>query len=100
MPLLYTLVGVAVAAVLVFTHMLAYTAGAKRVIKEDVQKILRKAQLTKEDALLYRRAAHILNKLVTVTDLYGDMAADIVSDQTRKTIEVWMADYKAELDKV
>jgi flagellar basal body-associated protein FliL len=55
--------------------------------------------MSKADRQLYKEAARILNRLVTVTDLDGDFAADIVSPTTRKVIDQWLVDYRKEIEK-
>lgn len=100
MALIYTVFGLILAAVIIGGLLLAYGAGVKAAGGREVKDMLRKAHLTKADAVLYRRAAKILKRLITVTDLNGDFAADVVSDTTRRQIEVWLTEYNKEIDKV
>lgn len=58
-----------------------------------------KKVMTREDVKLYRDAAKILNRLVNLTDISGVIPDDVVSPETRKQIEGWLADYRKELDK-
>jgi hypothetical protein len=51
------------------------------------------------EVALYRRAARLLNRLINITDLEGDLSGDIMSWETRQDIEAWLADYKKELNK-
>lgn len=92
-----TLVGI---ALVLAACSASYAAGVKTTAREDVRKTLRPLRLTTKDAVLYRQAAKILNRLINVTDFDGDMAADIVSAKTREQIETWISDYQKELDKV
>lgn len=55
--------------------------------------------MTDADVALYRRSARLLNRLINVTDLEGDLSGDIISPGTRKDIEAWLGDYKKELNK-
>lgn len=57
------------------------------------------AKMTDADVALYRRSARLLNRLIHITDLEGDLSGDIISPGTRKDIEAWLDDYKKELNK-
>jgi hypothetical protein len=61
---------------------------------------LRELGFSKASADLYDRAANILNRLVRITKLDGDFAADILSDQSREQIEKWLSDYRKQVNKV
>lgn len=96
---------VIVATLIMFTVVIlmclwSFRLGVRSVAKEDVAKHLRPLRMTKHDVVLYRKAARLLNRLINITDLDGDLAGDIVSDTTRRQIEVWLIEYKEELDKV
>lgn len=58
-----------------------------------------RSKMTDADVKLYRQAAKLLNRMVNVTDLDGDIAADIVSPTTRKQIDEWLTTYRKEIDK-
>lgn len=97
MPLLFM---VGVCLLLVVVAVASFRWGVRMAAEKDVRSGLRPLRLTKTDALLYRKAAGILNRLINVTDLEGDLAADIVSTKTREQIEGWLSQYKKELDNV
>lgn len=56
-------------------------------------------EMDDNDVKLYRDAARILNRLINVTDLSGDVSEDIVSERTRKQINEWVTAYKKALNK-
>lgn len=58
---------------------------------------LRSLGFNRQSADLYRRAAKFPARLVRVTELYGDFAADTLSTQTRAVIEQWLNDYEKEI---
>lgn len=58
-----------------------------------------RSKMTNTDVKLYRQAAKLLNRMVNVTELDGDIAADIVSPTTRKQIDEWLTTYRKEIDK-
>lgn len=60
---------------------------------------LRAAGLSKNSAALYRRAARIIRRLDGITDFDGDVAADILSPETKAQVAAWVADYRKELSK-
>lgn len=78
---------------------LAFRFGAQQALRKDIRAMIRKSGITVRDVQLYREAARILNRLINVTDLDGDLAADVVSPATRQKIEAWMIDYRKELDQ-
>lgn len=78
----------------------AYGVGVRAAATSEVRKALRPLRLTKQDAVLYRQAARILNRLINVTELSGDLAADLLSSKSRQQIEEWLVDYQKEIDKV
>jgi hypothetical protein len=97
---IYIIAGIVIALLWTGSLIWVRTATATALTSKEVESVWKAARLTKEDAVLYRKAAKILNRLVNVTDLEGDIAADIVSPTTQRQIEVWLIDYKKELDKV
>jgi hypothetical protein len=91
MILVYVIGGLVVGAALIGFGVLCY---------RDIRAGLYKSRMSPQDAVLYRKAARILNRLINVTELDGDMAVDVVSVQTRRAIEVWLIEYNKEIDKV
>lgn len=65
----------------------------------EVRKTLRAHGFTKDSAGLFRRAMKTLNRMITVTDLDGDFAADILSPETRKQVEQLLTDYRKMVSK-
>ncbi len=55
---------------------------------------------TVESAKLYKRAAKILARMQTVTELEGDLTPDILSPRSRELLDAWLADYRKQIDKV
>lgn len=88
--------GLVLAAILIGTFYAGLVVGAIA----QARRGLRELGFTKESAKLYHRAAKILNRLVNVTELDGDFAADILSEETKKIINGWVADYRKEIEKV
>lgn len=94
------LVFAALVLVLGVGMLIGFIFGVRTTGKREIQNILKKARLSVVDVQLYRRAAKILNRLVNVTELQGDLSADILSRTSRTQIEEWLAEYNKEIDKV
>lgn len=76
-------------------YFLGYAVGRD----SGTQERLRQLGFTRASARLYTRAAKLLNRMVTVTELDGDFAADILSPTTKKAVQDWIADYRKEINR-
>ncbi|PZG06087.1 hypothetical protein C1I95_32320 [Micromonospora craterilacus] len=90
------------AAVILFTGLfcaaVGCVVGAAIGSAHGVDERLRAAGITRRSGQLLTEAGQILNRLVTVTDLDGDLAADILSPASRKRIDAWLSDYRKEIN--
>ncbi len=80
--------------------ILAFGTGAVVSARTINAKYLKEFGLTRESAALYGRAARILRRLHGVTELDGDLAADLLSTETKKLVDDWLADYRKQLERV
>lgn len=96
---MYVIYVLLVAVLFGLACLLCYGAGVKMAATSEVRKSLRPLRLSKTDAVLYRQAAKILNRLINLTDLQGDLAEDLLSSKSRQQIQEWLAAYQKELDK-
>jgi len=85
---------------LIVVAVLAFWAGLVVNTAVKVKEKLRELGFTKDAAKLYARAAKIFTRMVKVTDLDGDFSADILSPQTQKQVNEWLADYRKQVDTV
>lgn len=76
------------------TFVVAFLLGVSAGGKMEIRKALRDAGLTKDTAKLYGRATKILRRLHGLTELDGDLAADILSPASKKLIADWLADQR------
>ena len=90
----------AVIATAVVFLVLGFICGVNVANKGQLRQALREAGFTKDSAKLYARAAKILRRLDSLTQLDGDMAVDILSDTTKKQVSDWLADYRKGLDSL
>ncbi len=86
--------------VVIAALILAYIAGMLSGAKVEARRELAKLGFNRQSAVLYKRAAKILNRMVNVTELDGDFAADILSEPTKKLVAEWVDDYNKEINKV
>lgn len=84
-------------AVCVLFAIAGFLAGSSTASRAHTRAELRSLGFNRQSADLYRRAAKLLARLVRVTELYGDFAADNLSDKTRAVIEQWLNDYEKEV---
>ncbi|MBF9135348.1 hypothetical protein I0C86_41595 [Plantactinospora sp. S1510] len=63
----------------------------------EVRAHMRRYGITPKSSRLLTSAAKILNRLVTVTDLDGDLAADLLSPGSRRQVDTWLAEYRKEI---
>lgn len=89
----------AVIAVAVIVGLGAFVIGLSVGTRVAATGVLREYGFTRQSARLYTRAAKLLNRLIRITELDGDFAADILSPATRKDVEQWIDDYKKEINK-
>lgn len=90
--------GKLIADILVALVILTFAYGAYRLVRMMLAPTP-STEMTDRDVVLYRDAAKILNRLINLTDLSGDVSEDMVSDSTRKRIATWIDAYKKELRK-
>lgn len=76
----------------------AFFLGLAAAMKANVAEALQKAGINKDTAKLYGRAVRILNRLAQITDLDGAYAGDVLSDETKKQVTEWVADYRKHID--
>lgn len=88
----------AFAGLFVIALALGFVLGSAAATKQRITEHLRSIGLTKDATKLYARAAKILRRLDGLTDLDGDLAADILTDATKKQVSEWLADYRKGLD--
>jgi hypothetical protein len=90
------------AAALLMLLLIAYLAGVRAAARQDIQKMLARAQITRDDVLLYRRAARIMARLINAADLASvePFSIDILTEPTRTLIKEWLDAYKKQIDKV
>lgn len=79
---------------------LAFIVGLVLGMKVKLREALRDAGLNKDTAKLYGRASRLLNRLDQTTDLDGALAGDVLSEETKKLIGEWLADYRKQIKKV
>jgi hypothetical protein len=58
-----------------------------------------KRVITKRDEKLYHEAARLIDRLLNISSLSAGIPEDILSPDTRKQMEIWLAQYRKELDK-
>lgn len=87
-------------ACLLLSMGLAFFAGIAFSVRLEAKKVLREAGLTKDAAKLLGRAGKILNRMVRVTDLYGEFSPDLLSPETQALVKQWVSDYEKEIKKV
>lgn len=85
---------------MLLTAIVAFFGGLFVGVGSQMKSKLRELGFTPNSAKLYSRAAKILNRMVKVTELDGDFAADILSEETKRQVNDWLADYKKEINKV
>lgn len=90
--------GVAIGLGIIASFIVGGAVGFYVGVLADNKGNLRELGFTRKAAGLYRRAAKLLNRMVTITDLDGDFAADILSPETRKQVDQWLADYRKEIN--
>lgn len=74
--------------------LLALCVGVIAALLWGVSRRKPSTEMTDADVKRYREAARILNRLINETHLSGDFGLDILSQETRKEISAWIADYK------
>lgn len=77
----------------------SFFLGLAAATRANLSQVMREAGLNKDTAKLYGRAAKILNRLAQVTDLDGAFAGDVLSEETRKQVTEWVADYRNQINK-
>jgi hypothetical protein len=92
--------GVASVAVCAAATFAAYLLGVARNVRSETKRQLHDLGLTPRTADLYQRAAKLLKSLVAVTDLDGPFGADVLSEETRKQVNEWLAAYRKEITKL
>lgn len=80
--------------------VLAFVVGMGFGLKLDMKTVMREAGFSKESAKLYGRAAKLLRRLEQTTDLDGAYAGDVLSDDTKRLVTEWLADYRKQIKKV
>lgn len=78
--------------------LIGFCVGVTVVTKQQIRERLRALGFTENTAQLYARAAKILRRLDGLTDLDGDLAADILTPESKKQVSEWLADYRKGLD--
>lgn len=89
------LIGSVLVAVVAFIAWGSYLAGRYLGLTDD----LRALGLTRRSSKLYKRAMDMLGRLVSLSDLDGITAGDIISPQTRQEIDELLTEYRKELHR-
>lgn len=78
----------------------SFFLGLAAASRANLREVMREAGLNKDTGKLYGRAAKILNRLAQTHDLDGAYAGDVLSEETKKQVTEWMADYRKQVNKV
>lgn len=79
---------------------LGWMVGIKTTVKAEIGKIIRENGLgNMETVKLYGRAVKIVRRLHGLTELDGELAADILSPQSKRLVDQWVRDYRKALDE-
>jgi hypothetical protein len=81
-------------ATFLVTFVLAFLLGVAAGGKMEIRKAVREAGFTPDSAKLYGRAVRILRRLHGLTELDGDLAADILSPASRRLVADWLDDHR------
>ncbi len=85
-----------IAGILVLVAGLGFIVGVRITTTAELGRL----GFTADSAKLYKRASRILSRMHTVTELDGDLAADILSPRSRELIGEWLADYRKQIERV
>lgn len=88
MTALYVMSGVLGTLVLLWTHVAAYRSEVRRAATEVIRVQLRPLMLTHADAVMYRRAAGIMQHMTM-----GMLTDDAFDAGVRGLVAEWMNDY-------
>lgn len=80
--------------------VLAFVVGIGLGLNVQLKNAFRDVGLNKDTAKLYGRAAKILRRLDAMTDLDGTFSGDVLSDETKRLVTEWLADYRKQIKKV
>lgn len=83
------------ALALIVGVILGLGLAAKLETKTAIREAIREAGLTKESTKLYGRAVRIFRRLQGLSTLDGDLANDILSPETKKLVDEWLAEHRA-----
>jgi hypothetical protein len=76
------------------TFTVAFLLGVGYGIKIEVRKAMREVGFTPESAKLYGRAVKILRRLHGLTQLDGELAADMLSPESARLVTDWLTDHR------
>lgn len=79
---------------------LAYILAIRSATKAEIGKVVREAGLGNMATVqLYGRAVKIVRRLHGLTELDGEMSADILSPASKRLVDEWVRDYRKALDE-
>lgn len=79
---------------------LAYVVAIKAATKAEIGKLVRETGLGNMATVqLYGRAVKIVRRLHGLTELDGEMSADILSPASKRLVDEWVRDYRKALDE-
>jgi flagellar motor component MotA len=73
----------------------AWVLAIKATTKAEIAKLVRETGLGNMDTVkMYGRAVKIIRRLDGLTELDGDLSADMLSPQSKRLVTEWVADYR------
>lgn len=89
------MVAVLCAALFIVGGVAGVVAGIGWAARQAMDKAIRDAGLTRASAGLYGRAVRILRRLHGLVDLDGDIAGDLLTPESKRLVDGWVADHRA-----
>lgn len=90
---------IVIALLAVGSLVVAYLIGLAVGMRRNYSNRLRDLGLNRRSAELYASAAKILNRLAQLGDLDGVLAGDVLSPETRQTVNEWLTAHRREITK-
>jgi hypothetical protein len=71
-----------------------WVIGTAAGLRHNYNTRLQRLGLNRQTAALYGRAARLIQRLEQAADLSGAIAGDVLSPETKKLVDDWLADYR------
>jgi hypothetical protein len=87
-------------ATMLVTAPIVWVVTIRLTTKAEIGKLVRETGLGNVATVqLYGRAVKIVRRLHGLTELDGEMSADILSPQSKRLVDEWVRDYRKALDE-